>query len=320
MRVVVTGGAGFIGRRLALRLLEANALTDSGGRAQPVERIVLFDRAAPDPRLLHDPRIEAVIGDIANPEQVRAAIGPGTGAVFHLAAVVSAGAEEDFDLGMAVNLQGTMNVLAAARALPAPPRLVFASSVAVYGGAMPETIPDALMLNPQTSYGAQKAMGELLVQDYARKGYVEGCALRFPTVVVRPGKPNRAASTWASSIIREPLQGGEAVCPVEPGPGDVCAFAAQGRGCGAEGRRPAAGSVGAGQDAGAARPYRHRAGDAGGARGRGGRAGCGARAFRARPVRPGDRERLGGAFRPGQGKGARLRGRREFRGHRAHLH
>ena len=216
MRVVVTGGAGFIGRRLALRLLEANALTDSGGRAQPVERIVLFDRAAPDPRLLHDPRIEAVIGDIANPEQVRAAIGPGTGAVFHLAAVVSAGAEEDFDLGMAVNLQGAMNVLAAARALPAPPRLVFASSVAVYGGAMPETIPDALMLNPQTSYGAQKAIGELLVQDYARKGYVEGCALRFPTVVVRPGKPNRAASTWASSIIREPLQGGEAVCPVEP--------------------------------------------------------------------------------------------------------
>lgn len=216
MRVAITGGAGFIGRRLALRLLELNALTDAAGREQPVERIVLFDRAAPDPRLLHDPRVEAVIGDIGDPEQVRAVIAPGTGAVFHMAAVVSAGAEEDFDLGMTVNLQGTMNVLAAARSLPEPARMVFASSVAVYGGAMPGTIPDALMLNPQTSYGAQKAIGELLVQDYARKGYVDGRALRFPTVVVRPGKPNKAASTWASSIVREPLQGEEAVCPVEP--------------------------------------------------------------------------------------------------------
>lgn len=216
MRVVITGGAGFIGRRLALRLLELNALTDAAGRERPVERIVLFDRAAPDPRLLHDPRVEAVIGDIGDPEQVRAVIAPDTGAVFHLAAVVSAGAEEDFDLGMTVNLQGTMNVLAAARSLPEPARLVFASSVAVYGGAMPETIPDGLILNPQTSYGTQKAVGELLVQDYARKGYVDGRALRFPTVVVRPGKPNKAASTWASSIIREPLQGEETVCPVEP--------------------------------------------------------------------------------------------------------
>ncbi len=216
MRVVITGGAGFIGRRLALRLLELNALTDSAGREQPVERIVLFDRAAPDPLLLRDPRVEAVIGDIGDPEQVCAVIAPDTGAVFHLAAVVSAGAEEDFDLGMTVNLQGTMNALAAARSLPQPARLVFASSVAVYGGRMPETVPDALMLNPQTSYGTQKAVGELLVQDYARKGYVDGRALRFPTIVVRPGKPNKAASTWASSIIREPLQGEEAVCPVEP--------------------------------------------------------------------------------------------------------
>jgi len=216
MRVVITGGAGFIGRRLALRLLELNALTDSAGREQPIERIVLFDRAAPDPRLLQDPRVEAVIGDIGDPEQVRDVIAPDTGAVFHLAAVVSAGAEEDFDLGMTVNLQGTMNVLAAARSLPEPARMVFASSVAVYGGAMPETIPDELILNPQTSYGTQKAIGELLVQDYARKGHVDGRALRFPTVVVRPGKPNKAASTWASSIIREPLQGQEAVCPVEP--------------------------------------------------------------------------------------------------------
>ena len=218
MRVIVTGGSGFIGRRLAFRLLELNALTASDGSEAPVEKLVLFDRTPPDPKLAADPRVEFVSGDIADPDEVEALIAPGAGAIFHLAAVVSAGAEEDFDLGMSVNLQGTMNVLASARraAREAPPaRLVFASSVAVYGGDMPGTVPDRLMLNPQTSYGTQKAIGELLVQDHARKGHVDGRSLRFPTVVVRPGKPNRAASTWASSIIREPLTGAEAVCPVD---------------------------------------------------------------------------------------------------------
>jgi nucleoside-diphosphate-sugar epimerase len=115
---------------------------------------------------------------------------------------------------MRVNLEGTRNVLEACRALPRPARLVFASSVAVYGGDMPEVLDDGTILTPQTSYGAQKAMGELLVGDYTRKGFVDGRALRLPTIVVRPGKPNRAASTFASSIIREPLTGQEAACPV----------------------------------------------------------------------------------------------------------
>ena len=146
---------------------------------------------------------------------MRRLIGADTGGVFHLAAIVSADAEQNFDLGLAVNLGGTRNVLEACRALPEPVRLVFASSVAVYGGDMPEVLDDGTILTPQTSYGMQKAAGELLLNDYGRKGFVDGRALRLPTIVVRPGKPNKAASTFASSIIREPLAGQEAICPVE---------------------------------------------------------------------------------------------------------
>ena len=139
---------------------------------------------------------------------------PGYDAVYHLAAVVSGAAEADIDLGYAVNLDGTRHLLDAIRAFAAKPRLVFASSCAVFGGAMPEVLGDDTPLTPQTSYGAQKAMGELLVADFHRKGLLDGRSLRLPTICVRPGKPNKAASTWASSIFREPLAGQEAVCPV----------------------------------------------------------------------------------------------------------
>ena len=145
---------------------------------------------------------------------MRRLIGDDT-SVFHLAAIVSADAEQNFDLGMAVNLGGTRNVLDACRALAKPARVVFASSVAVYGGDMPEVLNDGTILTPQTSYGMQKAASELLLNDYGRKGFVDGRALRLPTIVVRPGKPNKAASTFASSIVREPLAGQEAICPVE---------------------------------------------------------------------------------------------------------
>ena len=161
-----------------------------------------------------DPRLATVAADITDAAAVRGVIGRGADGVFHLAAIVSANAEDDFDLGYRVNLDGTRHVLEACRALPEPPRLVFASSVAVYGGDMPEVLDDATILTPQTSYGAQKAAGELLLNDYSRKGFVDGRALRLPTIVVRPGRPNRAASTFASSIIREPLAGEEAICPV----------------------------------------------------------------------------------------------------------
>ena len=136
--------------------------------------------------------------------------------MFHLAAVVSGQAEADTDLGYRVNLDGTRAVLDACRLLGTCPRVVFASSLAVYGGALPPAVGDDTPLTPQTSYGTQKAIGELLVNDYSRKGFVDGRAVRLPTVVVRPGRPNRAASTFASSMIREPLAGREAVCPVSP--------------------------------------------------------------------------------------------------------
>jgi len=216
MKIVITGGGGFIGRRLALKLLEKNALDLGGGAPAAVDRLTVFDVAAPEPPFPADPRLEVVTGDVSDPETLGALITPDTDAVFHLAAVVSSGAEADFDLGMRVNLDGTRALLDVCRALGTAPRVVFASSVAVFGGAVPDIIRDDTHLTPQTSYGAQKAASELLITDYSRKGFIDGRALRLPTVVVRPGKPNKAASTFASSIIREPLQGQNVVCPVAP--------------------------------------------------------------------------------------------------------
>jgi nucleoside-diphosphate-sugar epimerase len=212
MHVVITGGAGFIGKKLASALLARGALETASGR-QEIDRLTLFDVAHAE-GLREDARVTSIAGDITDLAEVHRAIRDDVGGVFHLAAIVSANAEEDFDLGMRVNLEGTRNVLEACRALPRPARLVFASSVAVYGGDMPDVLDDGTILTPQTSYGAQKAIGELLLNDYSRKGFVDGRALRLPTIVVRPGRPNRAASTFASSIIREPLAGQEAICPV----------------------------------------------------------------------------------------------------------
>jgi nucleoside-diphosphate-sugar epimerase len=206
MRIVVTGGCGFLGWRVALRLLERD----------DVDELVLFDNAAPALPLPEDKRLRLVTGDVADRDTMRRVITSGTGSVFHLAAVVSAQAEGDTDLGYRVNLDGTRAVLDACRATGSCPRLVFASSLAVYGGALPPAVGEATPLTPQSSYGTQKAIGELLVNDYSRKGVIDGRALRLPTVVVRPGRPNRAASTFASSVIREPLSGREAICPVSP--------------------------------------------------------------------------------------------------------
>lgn len=216
MRVVVTGGAGFLGRRLAERLLARGTLARSDGRQASITALTLFDAVAPSPPLAPDARLHFVAGDVADADAVARVIAPGTDTVFHFAAVVSAEAEADTDKGYRVNLDGTRSVLAACRALGSVPRLIFASSLAVYGGALPPCVGDDMALRPQTSYGAAKAMSELLVCDATRKGTIDGRALRFPTIVVRPGRPNRAASSWASSILREPLCGQEAVCPVAP--------------------------------------------------------------------------------------------------------
>jgi D-erythronate 2-dehydrogenase len=210
MRIVITGGCGFLGRRLAIRLL------DQGSALGRVDQLVLFDNAAPVLPLPADGRLNLVTGDIADREAVTRLIAPGTDAVYHLAAVVSAEAETDTALGHRVNIDGTRAVLDACGALGTCPRVLFTSSIAVYGGELPSAVGDDTPLRPQNSYGVTKAIGELLVNDYTRKGYIDGRALRLPTVVVRPGRPNRAATTFASSIIREPLCGQDAVCPVAP--------------------------------------------------------------------------------------------------------
>lgn len=215
MQVVITGGAGMLGKKLAKELLKRGTLAGPDGQQKTIDKMILLDVAeAPD--LPKDKRVQFVAGEVSDPELIRRLIQGDTGSVFHFAAVVSAGAEADFDLGYRVNLDGTRVVLEACRALKQAPRVVFTSSVAVFGGDMPPVITDEQKLTPQTSYGAQKAMGELMIADYTRKGFIDGRALRLPTIVVRPGKPNKAASTFASSIIREPLQGQEAICPVRP--------------------------------------------------------------------------------------------------------
>ena len=212
MKVLITGGTGMLGRRLALRILAEPELVGADGMKRDLQKVVLFDAFHPVEPPPEDPRVEIVTGDICDRATLDKLIDEETDSVFHFAAVVSGGAEADFDLGYAVNLDGARNVLEAARRTGRCPRIVFTSSLAVYGGE--RSVNDSSALTPQTSYGTQKAIGELLVNDYTRKGFVDGRTLRLPTIVIRPGKPNKAASGFASSILREPLQGDEVGNPV----------------------------------------------------------------------------------------------------------
>ncbi len=217
MKVLVTGGGGFLGRQLAETLAGAGKidLADASGaiRSQPIDTITCFDvvKGSAQGR-----GIVNVAGDITDASTVAGLVDRDTGVVIHLAAVVSGTAEADFDLGMRVNLDGTRHLLEACRQLGHQPRLLFSSSIAVFGGDLPPTVTDATTPTPQGSYGIQKLMAELLVQDYTRKGFIDGRSVRVPTVVVRPGAPNGAASGFASGIIREPLAGVEAILPVPP--------------------------------------------------------------------------------------------------------
>jgi nucleoside-diphosphate-sugar epimerase len=201
MKILITGGGGFIGSRLAAALKAKH----------PDARIRLLDMAFP-PGL--EKKFECIAGDVASPEVIGKALGTDTDSVFHLAAVVSGGAEADFDLGYRVNLDGTRELLEACRKLAKPPRFVYASSVAAFGGVLPEVLDDSTTPAPQTSYGTQKVIGEYLVADFTRKAMIDGRSMRLPTIVVRPGKPNLAASSFASGIIREPLAGAVSECPV----------------------------------------------------------------------------------------------------------
>ncbi len=203
MRVVITGGGGFLGSKLANALLARGKLTGADGSAREITKLVLLDTGFPTAHLSEPATLERVVT-------------PDTASLFHLAAVVSGAAEADFDLGMRVNLDGTRLVLESLRRCMRPPRVVFSSSVAAFGGDLPPELDDSITPNPQTSYGAQKVASEYLISDYSRKGFIDGRSLRLPTIVVRAGKPNAAASSFASSVLREPLNGQPCDCPVAP--------------------------------------------------------------------------------------------------------
>lgn len=212
MNILVTGAAGFLGRRLIEALLQRGTLTDRHGQLQPIKRITAFDREPVQG--LDDPRVQVKEGDISDEQVLAKLIDADTDSIFHLAAVVSSQAEGDFELGMRVNFSATQGLLERARQLGSCPKWVMTSSVAVFGGQLPENVDDDQVWAPQSSYGTQKAMNDLLLADYSRRGFVDGRSLRMPTIVVRPGKPNLAASSFASGIIREPLSGQASVCPV----------------------------------------------------------------------------------------------------------
>lgn len=217
MKVVITGGCGFLGYQLARALLRRGSLSSPAGEQEQIGSLVLFDAAPPSGPGLDDERVEVVLGDISDRGTVFSLCDRDDLSVFHLASMMSGGSEEDFDRALAVNLDGSRNVLEALRARASTPRLVFTSSVAAFGGELARSpVGDSTKQTPQTTYGTTKAIVELLVNDYTRKGFVDGRVARLPTVVVRPGAPNAAASSFVSGVVREPLHGVDAVVPVPP--------------------------------------------------------------------------------------------------------
>jgi nucleoside-diphosphate-sugar epimerase len=212
MDILVIGAAGMIGRKLTARLVDDGALN-----GRPIGKLTLVDVNAPAKPDKFGGTVESVAADIADSAAVRGIIGARPDVIFHLAAVVSAEAELDFEKGMRINLDGSRALLEAIRAIGDGyrPRLVFTSSIAVFGAPFSDAVADDFHLTPLTSYGTQKAIVELLLADYTRRGFVDGIGIRLPSIVVRPGRPNKAASGFFSSIIREPLAGQEAVLPVE---------------------------------------------------------------------------------------------------------
>jgi nucleoside-diphosphate-sugar epimerase len=214
MKVLITGGGGFLGMQLARAILRRGHLIGERGVAEEVVGVRLFDaRFAGE---AFDARVEQMVGDMGDRDSVSAAVGPDPDvAVFHLASMVSGECELRFDDALRVNLDGGRYLFEAVRALPGLQRVVFASSIACFGGeAMRDPNTDHTKLTPQTTYGMTKAMCELMINDYSRKGFFDGRSARLPTVIIRPGRPNAAASSWASGMFREPLAGEECRLPV----------------------------------------------------------------------------------------------------------
>ena len=211
MHILITGAAGMIGRKLTARLVK-----DASLNGQTIDRLTLIDVVAPEQPAGFGGTVDATTADLSAPGAAAAAVAARPDVIFHLAGVVSGEAETDFEKGYRVNLDGTRALLEAIRVTGGDykPKLVFTSSIAVFGAPFPEAIADDFHLTPLTSYGTQKAVCELLLADYTRRGFLEGVGIRLPSIVVRPGKPNKAASGFFSGIIREPLAGQEAILPV----------------------------------------------------------------------------------------------------------
>ena len=220
MNVLITGGTGFIGQRLASALLERGHLNLNGKGEEAIERIVLADLTVPEmwhAGLRDHPVIDFRSGDISDPACIASLFENEIHVVFHLASIVSGHGEQDFDLAMKVNLDGMRLLFDRIRAQQNNTRVVFTSSVAAFGGdSMPPSVGDTTKLTPTTTYGITKSIGELLINDYSRKGFFDGRSARLPTVIVRPGKPNKAASSFVSGLFREPLAGEPCVIPVDP--------------------------------------------------------------------------------------------------------
>ena len=214
MKILITGGGGFLGSELATTLLNRGELNGPSGDQEPIEEIVLIDARFVMPQ--NDPRVQQIVGDISQRNVIDEAIGSSKNiSIFHLASMVSGECEEHYDDALRVNLDGGRNVFEAARAAAGRSRVVFASSIASFGGAaMPSPVSDTAKQTPQTTYGITKAICELLINDHTRKGHFDGRSARLPTVIIRPGKPNAAASSWASGMFREPLNGETCELPV----------------------------------------------------------------------------------------------------------
>jgi nucleoside-diphosphate-sugar epimerase len=216
MRVMITGAAGFNGSHLVQALLAHEGLRDGNGELQRIDELVCVDVVSSVAAVAADPRVHTHVADAADPRVLNELIGTGVDSVFALGATLTSQAEADFARGIEVNLYGMQRLLEACRLRAREPRLVFTSSIAAFGGPLPEVVGDAQPLTPQTSYGTAKAVGELLINDYSRRAFIDGRALRLPVVLVRPGAANPAISDRVAQLIREPLQGRDVICPLRP--------------------------------------------------------------------------------------------------------